>query len=113
MHTLRVPDALEMLEFFEAEPVEAAPEDGYWCYEVAGEAGVRLRFSFNTLAQSVETVIWSHGHKLISVTEEGAEHLSIRDGLLVGSFEAGRFESRLEVRIKPRIEVTWSRLRIA
>lgn len=104
------PDALELLEFFESEPVESIPKDGYWCYEFTDKHGVGIRLSCNVLAKSVQTVLLVNGEDVETVVHEGAEELTIRENELYGRFDLGA-DSRLVIQLKPRVSIRWSTLR--
>src|ERR687887_610959 len=60
------------LESLGIEPVEAAPHDGYWCYEITDKYGITLRLSFNTHERSLQTTLLLHGHKIETTSQEGA-----------------------------------------
>ncbi len=104
------PDELGFLEFFESEPVESEPQDGYWCYQYADSTGVGVRFSFNILEKSVQTVLTFNGQDIDTTVHEGAEELQLIEGTLQGRFDLGG-EGRLELKLRPQISVRWSVLR--
>lgn len=101
---------LELLEFFESEPVEVIPEDGYWCYEFTDNYSVGIRVSCNILEKSVQTVLLINGEVVETVVHEGAEELTIRENGLHGRFDLGS-DSRLVIQLKPRVTIRWSSLR--
>ncbi|MFN7811618.1 MAG: hypothetical protein ACK5SI_03015 [Planctomycetia bacterium] len=104
------PSDLELLEFFESEPVEVVPEDGYWCYEFADGYNVGVRLSCNVLEKSVQTVLLVNGDEIETVVYEGAEELTILEHELHARFDLGS-DSRLVVQLKPRVTIRWSSLR--
>ncbi len=104
-----IPTELALLEFFESEPVEARPQDGYWCYEVSDKLGVYVRLSFNILEKSVQCSLSLKGNNLETVVHEGAEELRIVDDAIHGRFCLGN-TSYLELRLRPFICVQWSSL---
>jgi hypothetical protein len=106
-----VPDDVDMLEFFGSEPVERAVENGYWCYEVADDRGVTLRFSFNLFEQSVQTALFVGGTKVATVAHEGAVRMTIDDQTLTCRFSYSGAEARLLLRVADSINVEWSSLR--
>jgi len=69
------PEAIELLEFFESEPVEAIPSDGYWCYEFIDVNNLGIRVSCHALAKSVQTVLLVDGREIETVVHEGAEKM--------------------------------------
>jgi len=105
------PDDLKLLEFFEAEPIESEPSDGFWCYEHTDGDGVAIRVSCNALAKSVQTALFVGGREVATVVHEGAEEMKIEDGILRCSFSLGEL-TQLEVKIRPKVSVQWSSLRV-
>lgn len=106
-----VPKEDDLLEFFGAEPFERIVDDGYWCYEISDERGVSLRFSFNLYERSVQTSLSFGGALLASVSHEGANTMSIRDGKLQCEFSAAGETTRLTVDTGINLSVVWSSLR--
>lgn len=104
------PSDLELLEFFESEPIESEPSDGYWCYEFTDGYGLGVRLSCNALAKSVQSVLLVGGREVETVAHEGAEEMKIVDGSLRCSFALNQL-SQLEIRVRPAITVHWSSLR--
>jgi len=49
-----VPDKLELLTFFEGEPISSRPEDGYFCYKYKDVNDIELFFSFNAAERSIQ-----------------------------------------------------------
>jgi hypothetical protein len=107
-----VPSELELLEFFGADPSERS-EDGYYCYEVADARGVTLRFSFDVLERSVQTVLSVDGASLCSVSHENATRVRVREGALWCDFSSADSKAKLAVELYPRISIRWSSLRTA
>lgn len=108
-----VPDEIELLEFFGAEPVERSVDDGYWCYEVSDARDVRLRLSFNVFEQSVQTSIEVAKSPLITVAHEGAREMKVSGQALTCRFSYAGGEATLVVRVTGSINVEWSSLRAA
>ena len=109
--TFLVPDELELLEFFGAEPVARSVDDGYWCYEMVDDRDVRLRFSFNIFDQSVQTTLQVANLPLLTVVHEGAQVIMIEDQLLTCSFSYAGSTSSLALRIAGGIRLEWASLR--
>ena len=111
---LEVPEPVELLDFFGSGPTEAVPEDGYWCYEARDPNGVSLRLSFHRFERSLQTII-SIGDRIVEqVSQEGAVRLRLMEDdagrSLVGECELGDARSKVTIRIKPQILVTWAAL---
>jgi hypothetical protein len=104
-------DEVQLLEFFGAEPVERSVEDGYWCYAVADERGVTLRFSFNLFERSVQTVVLLGETKIATVSHEAADRMVVRDGKLRCEFSSEDSKTTLSVETGRNLSVVWSTLR--
>ena len=109
-----VPETWQMLEAFGIEPVEASPEDGYWCYEVKDESGVILRVSFNIFERSLQTTLSLGGHEIATVCQEGAEWLRVEAAggrqTLHGACRFHGAVSQVQIAFEPRASVQWSTL---
>jgi len=105
------PEDLELLEFFEAEPIESEPSDGFWRYEFKDGDGVAVRLSCNALAKSVQTDLLVRGREVATVVHEGAEEMKIANGVLRCSFALDQL-TQLEVKVRPNVLVQWSSLRV-
>jgi hypothetical protein len=109
-----IPSELSLLEFLEVEPLEAMPDDGYWCYELIDQFGTMLKLSFNTHERSLQTIVLKDHRKTMSVSQEGAVRLSIIEAgagyILRGDFQYQDAFSMVEIQIKPEIVVCWSTL---
>lgn len=106
-----VPDEVELLDFFGAEPVERSVDDGYWCYEIVDTRNVRLRFSFNIFEESVQTTLQVADSPLITVVHEGARAMRVKDQSLTCSFSYVGSTATLVLRVKNAITLEWSSLR--
>jgi len=112
---LSTPEPIELLTFFQSEPIESQPEDGFYVYQVADPEGITLRFSLNELEGSIQTLLNMHGQKVAQVSQEGATRLTLHEDasgnyLRCDFDQAAMANSRVEVRLKPRIMVDWSTL---
>jgi len=107
----RVPDEVELLEFFGAEAVERVVVDGYWCYETSDDRGVTLRLSFHLYEQSVQTRLSLGGTLIATVSHEGADRMLLDDGKLRCDFSTAGEKTMLTVEVAPRLSVVWSSLR--
>jgi hypothetical protein len=107
----KYPDEVDLLGFFSSEPVERIPEEGYWLYESADARGVKLRFSFNALERSVQTVIMFDSKVITTVSYEGAGTLKLDGNALSCDFEFEDSIGHLCVLLVPYITISWSTLR--
>ncbi|RKH48106.1 hypothetical protein D7Y23_20750 [Corallococcus sp. AB050B] len=100
-----IPDELELLEFFWAEPVERSVDDGYWCYEVTDRRGVRLRFSFNLFERSVQTALQVMDSPLMTVSHEGATTMAVSAKMLTCHFSYQGSDARLVLHLDDSIHL--------
>lgn len=111
---VRMPDEVEMLAFFGAEPQQRAPSDGYWSYAVTDASGTGLRLSFDIFERSVQVVLSLHGEESATISHEGLAALSLyrtnTNSVLIAEMLSADTESRLQIEIDPRIRVRWSTL---
>jgi hypothetical protein len=106
-----VPHELELIEFFGVQPVERAAEDGYWCFELKDEPGIKLRFSFNVFERSVQTEVSVGDAVIDTVSHELAERLRVEGAELRGTFTTADANTLLVLSVTPTIKVRWSTLR--
>ena len=109
-----VPDTWHMFEAFGIEPVDASPQDGYWCYEVKDESGLTLRLSFNVFERSLQTAIYLGGREIAMVCQEGAEWLRVEAAggrkMLHGVCRFQGAVSQVQITCEPTASVQWSTL---
>ncbi len=112
------PSETDFLAAFAVEPVESAPQDGFWCYSFESEGGDAVRLSFNAHERSVQTVYESNGRAVCTVVHENAEQIRINDEKgevsITVEFAHGRDECRTQLRLRvlPELEISWSSLRV-
>lgn len=108
---MKIPDSEELLIFFEGEPVESIPEDGFYCYRFEDNSELELYFSFSKYEGSVQVRLVNRGVEVALVSEELATSLEIRKDksgeYIYADFDLGNACSRLEVRLKPNINFYW------
>ena len=113
---MQTPDDVDMLSFFESEPSESTPEDGYWCYSVRDSMGVELQFSFNLLERSVQTAIYFGEKLLCQVYRECANSIQFTsiEGAewLVADFSTPGHKGNMRLTWKQGVQVTWSDLQV-
>jgi hypothetical protein len=111
----KVPDELELLDFFGVEPLESAPEDGYWCYEVTDQFKVRARVSFSIFERSLQIVLSCNDREIMTVSQEGAVKLTTFEtssGLTLHcEFVYADAHSAVSIQVRPEIKVNWSILK--
>jgi hypothetical protein len=111
---MEFPDEVSLLEFFESEPKDSSPSDGYWCYEATDSLGTKLKLSFNIHEGSVQTEIFIEEQSIANIVQEGATCLYLSDyyseKILQGEFTFSNAHTTLVVQIRPKIRVQWSTL---
>lgn len=109
-----IPGEFELLEFFESEPIEASPSDGFWCYERNDGKGRLLRISFNILKRSIQTILYVNGNEIEIVSHEGAKKIYIAKEkgvkILRCECECLPIKTILEVVFEPNLHLRWHSL---
>jgi hypothetical protein len=111
MSEFQVPDEHELIEFFGSEAIERAVDDGYWCYEVAGAQGTRLRFSLNLYERSVQTELRAGAAPAATINHEMATRLYVEASELRCEFVCAECRTTLTVNAAQGYRLTWSTLR--
>lgn len=105
------PDEIDLMAFFEAEPVTIEAKDGFHCYQhVDRNKPISIEFSFNIFEKSVQTKLFYNNEIVQTVSAESACKISIIHEALVVRFEDDA--GSLELKLKPEISVTWGFLSI-
>ena len=112
MNVMNIPEQFELLSFFGSEPITANPEEGFWCYEVIDNTGIKLRFSFNAFQRSLQTMLLLGERILEKVSKEGVTKLALEKSILRGECLNGVENTKLEIQVEPIISVDWSSLEI-
>lgn len=104
---IKIPDESDLISFFKSLPLEESnPKEGYCCYEVTDAAGIRLKFSFHLLEQSVQTTLYNGDWELIRVSQEVATEIEIKaDVTLKAYFDQGygKDYTELQLQLEPQI----------
>ena len=108
---LAAPRVPEFVHFFDGQPSESKPDDGYWCYKIVDRRGVTLRFSYDIFERSVQTQIYIGNDLVETVSREAAREIRIEDDKLVVTFEDAGMKTSLSVQVRPTIVVVWSGVR--
>lgn len=105
---MSVPSELELLEFFCVEP----ERDGdVFVFQVSDSAGVTLRFSFDVIAGSVQSIVGLNSATTSMVCHECLQRIWIADQTLHGEFAYGNGNVTLTLKLHPRIQIAWTGLR--
>ncbi len=106
---METPEEFELIGFFESEPVESDPQDGFYVYEFADKNSVNLVFSFNDVESSVQARLLVNGNDIALFSQEGARNLRIEDdasgNYLRCSFNGSSADA--QIRLFPYISVKW------
>ena len=110
-----IPDELDLLVFFEGEPIESIPKDGYFCYKYSDDRGIELFFSFHEIEESIQARLMQSNCELAVISGECADRITIeKDGsgeYLACVFKLDQAESKAEIRLYPSINVRWYTLK--
>jgi hypothetical protein len=110
-----IPNELALIEFFGVEPLEFAPKDGYWCYEITDQYQIRARVSFSIFERSLQIILFCNDREVMTVSQEGAVKLSTfkaNSGLTLHcEFTYADAHSAVSIQVKPEIKVNWSTLK--
>lgn len=109
-----IPSEIEFLEFFESEPLESAPKDGWWCYQVENNS-IGVRFSFNIFEKSVQTVLLYKNKEISTVSFEDCiqiklEKYSEKEILIALFGNVDKVFTKLQLVLRPDIEINWHHL---
>lgn len=108
---LKIPDELELLEFFESEPFESEAQDGYFCYKAKDTKGIELYFSFNQLERSIQIRLMLLDQEFLVFSEECAEEIKLikdkAEEYLSCIFSFNGAISEAKIRISPEIKINW------
>ena len=109
---LSIPDELDLLMFFETDPFESIPEDGYFCYKLVDNREVELFFSFHIIQASIQIRLMLSDCELAVFSREYAEKITIEKDksgeYLMCIFKLDRAESKAIIFVRPEIKVHWS-----
>src|SRR5512140_2859341 len=107
-----IPDEVDLIEFFGAEPIQRVTEGGFWCYEVRDRRGIRVRFSFNLFERSVQTELSVGEVAIDTVSHELASRIQLHEGELHATFDSSNAKTMMVLGLIPSISLKWSTLRI-
>ena len=118
---MEVPDELEMLQALPVIANHVETEDGVFLYDFQDASQTLLRLSFSIIARSIQTDLYVANRLLVSVCQEGAIFLRLRqdkegNSILLGEFgitlhpAQASARAKLEVQFYPQILVNWSTL---
>ena len=109
---MQTPEEIELLEFFECEPVEREYKDGLYVYELMDQNATKLIFSFNTIEGSIQARLLVQGNEVALFSQEGATRIKVENDLsgqyLRCQFDIEATHSDVQVHVKPLISVKWA-----
>ena len=110
-----IPDELDLLAFFEGEPIGSMPEDGYFCYKYSDDRDIELFFSFHEIEESIQARLMQSNCELAVISGECADRITIEeDGAgeyLACVFKLDQAEFKAEIRLRPSINIRWHTLK--
>ena len=109
-----VPDKLDLVVFFEAEPIESEPQDGLYFYKYVDSNEMELYFSYHAIQKSIQIRLCYRGNDVMLVSGELATSMKVEEDRLgeriTCLLESNQTRTEAIVRLKPAINVKWSTL---
>ena len=109
-----LPDEIELLSFFESEPVSFERENISFLYSVKDDNGIDFDFSFSVVEGWIQYVIKCAGKNIIHNSIDGVSSFGIRKDqtgeCIYFEVITSKTINKTEIRIKPYISVTNSSL---
>lgn len=110
-----LPDKLDLMIWFGCEPEE--PYEGCYRYQIADDSNVKLLFSFDVFNPSIQTSLYANDSVVAVVVHENAKRLWIEDlgnnvSHLRAEFDIPGACVQLRIKVKPKINVSWSLLQV-
>ncbi|CAI1978479.1 hypothetical protein [Serratia fonticola] len=108
------PDEIELLSFFESEPVSFDRDNISYLYSAKDEKGVSVNFSFSVVEGWLQYVIKLDGNELIHNSIDGVSSFSIKSDdsgeYLFTEVITNGLITKVIIRIRPYISVSSSSL---
>ncbi|MWP62380.1 hypothetical protein [Gilliamella sp. Pas-s25] len=108
------PDDIDLLTFFESEPIFQNAADLHFAYEFTDGNGMSIMFSFSATAGWIQAIIKFKGKKVSHYLMEGVKFFKIEKDV-IGEYLSSEIEledtiTKVEIRIIPFISVKFSTL---
>ena len=108
------PDELELLAFFESEPVLSDADDLHFAYKANDNNGVGILFSFCITAGWIKTVLSCNGIEMSTYLSENIGEIALKKDksgeFLYSEIITDDSIAKVEIRISPYISVKTSSL---
>ena len=108
------PDEIDLLAFFESDPVFQDVADLHFAYKFTDADGVSIIFSFSATSGWIQAVIEYNGREVSRYLMEGVESFKIEKDLsgeyLISEVELEDTRGKVEVRISPFVSAKFSTL---
>lgn len=105
----RKPDEIELLSFFESDPVSFERDNVSFLYTVKNQCGLSVDFSFSVIEGWVQYAMKLHDNEIINDSIDGVTSFSIiNDNLgdyIFVEVARGEVINAIEIRIKPDIKI--------
>ncbi|UDJ87391.1 hypothetical protein IRM71_14595 [Erwinia amylovora] len=103
------PDEMDLLGFFESEPVISDVEDLHFVYKTNDDNGVEILFSFCATAGWIKTIISCNGKEISKYLSEDINEITLKkDNLgeyLYSEIITDELITKFEIRVRPYISV--------
>jgi hypothetical protein len=108
------PDEIELLGFFESEPILSEVDDLHFAYQTNDDNGLEMLFSFCATAGWIKSVISVNGKEVSKYLSEDVSEIELKnDNLgeyLYSEIITDELITKIEIRAKPYISINSSSL---
>jgi len=108
------PDEMDLLGFFESEPVVSDTDDLHFAYKTNDDNGVELLFSFCVTAGWIKIVISCNGKEISKYLSEDIAEIALKKDILgeylYSEIITDELITKIEIRTRPYISVNSSSL---
>jgi hypothetical protein len=105
---VRYPTTQALAEFF---GVDVQTQEDVWTFSVSGPDAVELEFSFDPIADSVQTRVLHRGQQAAVTSHEGVTEVRIDGTMLFVQCVSPSYAITLRLAVAPAISVEWAGLR--
>lgn len=108
------PDEIELLGFFESEPIFSEADDLHFAYKINDDHGMEMLFSFCATAGWIKVVISFHGKQVSKYLSEDVSEIKLKEDslgeYLYSEIITDELITKIEIRAKPYISMNSSSL---
>ncbi|MFP1764454.1 hypothetical protein [Lonsdalea quercina] len=109
------PDEIDLLGFFESEPMEVSEvDDLHFAYQTNDDNGIEIIFSFCATAGWIKAVVLFNGEKISDFLSENVDEIKLQNDALgeylYSEITTDELITKVVVRVRPYISVSSSSL---